>query len=208
MAYRTQVGALLSEAVELIRRASTIIDAEDAVENPGGPTIPVDPVGEQAVVYGVNGFTNILDPRLPDATRHSLSGEGKVVDMNLTVHVLPQTKYRCTKVYVLGEDEAQGKTIATVEVRNRDGNLVGDTVILATNYQGGIEQFDDRIPSKGDKIPVEHIISNSFGPPSFGPLAIYLQGPGGPTDIASDVVGSLGLPGGRHVSFFLVFTER
>jgi hypothetical protein len=206
MPYRTKVNALLTEAMELIRRAQIEIDSVTALIPDTTVVVPPGPEVSEPVVYGKDSYTDEFDPRLPDATRHSLVA-GKVSDIHLMVHVKPNTKYRCTKVYVLGEEEAEGKTIATVSVYDKEGGLLCGSVVMATGYQGNTNQFDDRILS-GDKVPCEHIITAVYSPPNLGPLAIYVCGDNDPALIDSDVVGSLGLPGGRHVSFVIEYHER
>ena len=146
-----------------------------------------------------------IDPRTTNATHHALD-QGKVTAVHLTVHPVPAATYACTLVRVIGEDEqgVRGPTVARVAVYSRAGRRILATVILATGYNGGLA-FDALLPAFGEKI--EHTITNKFDPPNLGPLAIYIAGDDG-KQIDSDVVASLGLPYGHHVSYEIEFRER
>lgn len=154
-------------------------------------------------------FAPYPDPRAPSAARHSVDSTGLVDGVWLAVHPTPGALYRCTNVYVIGEgsapDRAQGKAIAYVSVGDRNGQRATPRVVLATGYQGVPAGFDSLLDVKFDKDPIEIPIGSAFSPPNLGPLAIFVADETGHP--ISDVVASLGLPGGRPLGFSMSFVE-
>lgn len=170
---------------------------------------------ETAVVYGKDAYTDDHDPRRPNARTHSTDANGRVTAVWLTVHVNPQSKYRCINAFVKGEDEAKGQTVILVSVRDKNGNAQNDQVIMATGYQGQADKFDDYLTPGNAFYPVQHILADShdgkgctFIPPALGGIAIFVAKNGDIRTPGSDVVGNLGLPFARHVSYVLEFQER
>lgn len=150
---------------------------------------------QKAVDYGKGGYTDANDPRSENARRHG--AEGQSVDACwLIVHADPAKQYRCKHVSVVGEMEAGGKHIVTVTCAG------SNDVILATGYNGSADGFDQRIVHS----PGQDLILDGHGfPPALGPYAVFLQRNG---QIVSDVVGSLMLPFGHHICYFIEFAER
>ena len=79
---------------------------------------------------------------------------------------------------------------------------MGVRACLFTGYRGRTDTFDEALDINGD----EAVITSKFEPPNLGPLAIALVDAQGV--VVSDVVASLGLPWGRHVSYEITFAER
>lgn len=148
----------------------------------------------------------VEEPRQANARAHTLDPHGRVMGVHVTVHEQPNSHFRCTNVFVRDEYAAQGQTIAHVYVRGRNRQLLGNPVILATGYGGGLS-FDDYLTGQG-QLPEVHPITAKFSPPNLGPLAIFVAKPGTRDRIDSDVVASLGLPYGHHVSYVIEFMER
>lgn len=142
-----------------------------------------------------------MDPRRKSAQFHTLDEDtGKVLGVHLTVHERADTAFKCASVRVLGEEEARGQTVARVSFEGdlNDGVFLG----LLTGYSGSGDRFAERLALSN----WEAVITNKFNPPNLGPLAIALITEDGV--IVSDVVGSLGLPYGRHVSYEISFRWR
>ncbi|HPC92904.1 MAG TPA: hypothetical protein P5317_11630 [Myxococcota bacterium] len=172
----------------------------------------VAPTSERAVVYGKDGYTDANDPRQPNARNHINEG-GKVMGMWLTVHVKPETKYRCVNAYVIDEVQAKGQTVIFVDVRRKDGTVANEVVLMATGYKGQDWPFDELLEPGQAFRPVQHIMADehtgkgcSFNPPDLGPLAVFVAGPD--RKPISDVIGDLGLPGSHHISVFIELHER
>jgi hypothetical protein len=170
---------------------------------------------EKAVVYGKDGYTDENDPRQPNARTHSTDSNGRVTAVWLTVHVDPKARFRCVNAFVKGEEEAKGQTIILISVRDKNGNAQNNQVIMATGYQGQAGPFDDYLTPGNAFYPVQHILADShdgkgctFIPPALGGIAIFVAKTGDIRVSDSDIVGNLGLPYARHVSYVLEFQER
>lgn len=169
---------------------------------------------EVETCYGCGGRSGPGDPRQPNAQKHERVG-GIVKGVHLTVHVKPDTKYRCVNAYLIDEEQAKGQTVIFVSVKRRDGATANERVLMATGYQGGPDQFDDYLePGNGRTSPYEHTMADahkgkgcSFVPPNLGPLAIFIAKPG-TNEPDSDVVGNLGLVEAHHHCFGLEYVER
>lgn len=162
---------------------------------------------EQPVVYGQNGYTDDGDPRGQSARGHA-EKDGKVTGLHVNIHTLPDTKYRCTDVTVLSEDQSEGQTVVKIKVTDKAGRVVREWVALATGYGGGLN-FDHVQPTNAYKNDgsVEHDLTGvTFMPPNLGPGAVFVSDSAG--DPISDVVANLGLPGKRHIVIRVSFQER
>lgn len=198
----------------LVKRAVDLSDVSpDAAgillqEAINGSTVIVPVVcAEQPVVYGQSGYTDSADPRGVSARGHAQEG-GKVTGLHVNVHTLPETKYRCTGVLVLTEDQSQGQTVVSVKVADREGRLVREWVALATGYGGGLN-FDHVQASNGYKTDGSTELDLSgvtFMPPNLGPGAVFVSDSAG--NPISDVVANLGLPGKRHIKIVVKYQER
>ena len=144
-----------------------------------------------------------MDVRTESARDHSEDAAGRVTGVHLTVHENKLFRYAANFVDVLGEDRSEGKTVAWVKLAG-DAKPDGVKPALLIGYQGNDWAFIDGMVMKefGDDL----VITNKFEPPNLGPLAVALVDEQGA--IVSDVVGSLGLPWGRHVCFDIVFHDR
>lgn len=155
-----------------------------------------------------------FDPRTDKCKKFALSG-GKVTGVALTVHAMPETKWQLVKVDLYDENDSRNETKCLTHVIERI--KVGTKTIEAparakcflawpidsSGDPDSLEQW--QLPGNVNQ-PYEHIITNTFSPPKKGPLAIFIGDDDG--NIDSDVVGGLGLPDGRHVSYHLVFVQR
>ena len=144
------------------------------------------------------------NPLAENCRQNRVEGAGKVVGVELDFFSLPQTQYRMVSARLRDEYAAQGRTVARVSVRDRQGRLVHEQVGLGYPYSGEFV-FEHVIFPGSDQVPVEHVIANAYAPPDKGPLgiAVYREG-----KLISDVAAGLGLPYGHHVSFEIEFQER
>ena len=81
-----------------------------------------------------------------------------------------------------------------------NGLPANDAVWLAWPWP---ELTNFALPGNADN---KHMITSVFNPPDIGPLALCVRNAAG--EIISDVVGGLGLPGGRHVGYVVTFVAR
>jgi hypothetical protein len=140
------------------------------------------------------------DPRAENCRAFALNAAGKVIGVALEVNVRPLTPYRLVRVELIDEIAAQGNTVATCRVLDPDGLQLGDTVYLAWPWPDVTEFARPGNPNG------QHMIASTYTPPVIGPLALCLRDAAG--QIASDVVGGLGLPHGHHVSFIATWQLR
>jgi len=167
-------------------------------DNAGKP----DPDGGRAVVYGKDGYSDTADPRRSNATKHEMIND-KVTAVHTTVHTKPETRFKCTNVFLIDEVAAGGQTVAIVVVLDKDGRELPADVRLAYEYTGNADRFDHYLPAGNARN--EFVITNKGWPPNLFPLAIcILNG----AAIDSDVVGNLGLSHGHHHGFKITFQER
>jgi hypothetical protein len=146
------------------------------------------------------------DPRDQNCRRFAET-EGMVTGVELVHAPRPGTKYELVKATLIDERAAQGNTVASIFVKDRDGyDVVSANCWLAWPWKGDVAQFEGRGRPGNPNYPIQHMITNAFNPSQQGPLAIYIGDGAG--NIDSDVIGGLGLPGGHHVCFQLIYRER
>lgn len=158
---------------------------------------------EKAVVYGRNGYTDEHDPRDLDCRSHA-GKDGDRAAIWLQVHVNPESRYRCTRVEAIFDDDSCNVYFF---VMNHTGSMVPATgARLGSPYSGSASGFQNnwKAPASPDSIFMGP--NSKFWPPALGPLAAFVVDELG--NIDSDVVGSIGLPQGDHMSFRVMFTER
>jgi hypothetical protein len=147
------------------------------------------------------------DPRA-DNCRQFAQANGKVTGVDLTYLPAATTTYELVKVSLVDEETAQGQIVATITVLDRDGLPAQVNCYLAWPWQewrfpARFENF--ALPGNAN-VPYQHMITNKYDPAEQGPLAIFIGDKQG--NVLSDVIGGLGLPAARHVSYQLVFRER
>lgn len=154
------------------------------------------------------------DPRSERAKAYNYAG-AKVQGVALTYHRMPDTRFEIVDADVFTEDESVNETKAIVHVL-RWAYLGGQWVLIPArarvylawpiNTAGDPNSLETwQLPGNVNE-PYEHIITNGFTPPKKGPLAIFVGSDSGQID--SDVVGGVGLPVNRHVSFHITVVER
>jgi hypothetical protein len=141
------------------------------------------------------------DPRSENARAFHVNGAGQVDGVELCYQELPGSKYQLVQARLIDEASAGGNTIARFAVVDRYGTPVSENVYLAWPWPA---LGDGRLlPGNQNS---EHMVANSYSPPERGPLAIYVGD--SQAHAISDLIGCLGLPFKRHVSYYLAFRER
>lgn len=141
------------------------------------------------------------DPRAENCRAFRMDGAGKVVGVEL-VHVPnPATPYELARVELLDEYAAGGGTVAKFQVL-AGGVATGERVYLAWPFP---ELSNRLLPGNPNG---EHMITNGYDAAKGdrGPLALYVGDAVG--GVISDVIGGLGLPNNRHVSYLVTFRAR
>lgn len=141
------------------------------------------------------------DPRAENARAFAVAAAGRVVGVELQVEARPWTSYELVQARLIDENAAGGNTVASYVVVDCFGTPISENVYLAWPWptlDGG-----KLLPGNQN---AQHMVTNGYSPPALGPLAVYVGDAQG--RINSDVVGGLGLPFKRHVSFFLAFKRR
>jgi hypothetical protein len=190
---------ILREVREKIERATSIL--EQKWPETELPNIP-DNAGA-SVVYGRDGYSDAQDPRDPNCRDYRVE-DGKVLGVNLLVHSSPLKRYCVKHVGLVDEVVAQGQTVIRAAVIDRAGQPMNAEVRLAYPYDGEASHFANYITAGNEKN--EFVMVNKYWPPGLGPLALMILDD--ENIIISDVVGSLGLPEGHHVSVSVTFQER
>ena len=144
-------------------------------------------------------MVDMSDPRADNCRAFATDAGGKVTGVALQVDVRPATRYALVRVELIDEVAAQGNTVATCVVLDRGGLMIGQPVSLAWPWPG---LTDYALPGNPNN---QHMITNGYAPPAVGPLALGIREQG---VIISDVVGGLGLPFNRHVSYRATWRER
>lgn len=154
------------------------------------------------------------DPRSARAKAFANPGS-KIEGMKLSYWKMPETRFQAVDVDILTEDESKNETKAIIHIWRWE-NVGGRDVLIPARARcylawpidssGNPDSLESwQLPGNVNE-PAEHIITNSFSPPKSGPLAIFIGNDQGGID--SDVIGGLGLPNSRHVSFHITFCER
>jgi hypothetical protein len=113
---------------------------------------------------------------------------------------MAERPWQCKSVRLIDEIEAKGQTV----IRNSFEGASAAEVFLCTDYQGVPDDYDEVIPDTSGK--GELVMAGDgckFAPPNLGPLAVIAG-----ENQMSDVVASLGLPGGHHVGFAITWGLR
>lgn len=142
-----------------------------------------------------------MDARSENAKKFALDATGKVIGIELGITTVPNAKYEVYSVSLINEYDANGQTIASCKVIDKNGIETGEQVRLA--WAGKNIPFQDSaLSGSGNNV---HVISNGFTPPNLGPLALHVGGFNAPT---SDIIYGFGLPFKHHVSFNVIFREK
>jgi hypothetical protein len=157
------------------------------------------------LVYLVPGvvFGQTADPRADNARAFHIDASGKVDGVELVYVERPESTYQLVQARLIDEASAGGNTVAKFVVVDCFGTPISENVWLAWPWptlDGG-----RLLPGNQNS---EHMIVNKYdgAQGEIGPLAIYVGDGAG--RIISDEIGGLGLPNGRHVSFYLAFRKR
>src|SRR5574343_1056612 len=142
----------------------------------------------------------VTDPRSPNCKAFHVNASGQVDGVELVYEAIPEAQYELVYVHLIDEAAAQGNTVATCTVLNKDGIDVAEPVYLAWPWP---DLNNHALPGNPDG---KHMITNGYTPPVIGPLALYVGDAQGV--VRSDVIGGLGLPWNRHISFACVWKER
>ena len=153
------------------------------------------------------------DPRAENCRGYAESN-GKTTGVRLEHLPAPEATYELIRAILIGEETAQGNIVATVQVLDKDNIPARVNCYLAWPWQGWQypQDFQNKLLPGNPNLPYQHMITNKYHPQTFGagadpgPLAIYIGDQN--SKVISDVIGGLGLPGGRHVCYDLVFRER
>lgn len=141
-----------------------------------------------------------IDPRAENCRGFARDAGGRVIGVDLAVDVRSATRYALKRVELIDEISAQGNCVATCTVLDGDGFAIGQPVFLAWPWPN-LTEF--ALPGNMNG---QHPITNGYIPPAVGPLALCIRDADG--GIISDVVGGLGLPLNRHVSYRAIWQER
>lgn len=156
-----------------------------------------------AVDYGVDGYSDVNDPRQPSAQRHAGGDSTPTTGVHVLVLTNPSSPYRCSFVAAYGPDHQKGggRTLILVD---QDGGR--ETVVLGTGASKVRGDYDQRI----EHMPRQDVViagsDMKFYPPNLGGASVFLQGSGG--EIISDEVRSMGLANGDHMVFEVRFEKR
>lgn len=141
------------------------------------------------------------DPRATNCRGYSEDGAHRCTGVYLEVQPAPGSRYELVRAELIDEAAAQGQTVATCAVLDGQGVQTAERVWLAWPYPG---LSDGRLlPGNSSN---QHMVTNGYKPPEVGPLACYVGDAAG--EVLSDIVGGLGLPFNKHVSFRLTWRER
>lgn len=169
----------------------------------GNVTLVEKPTTEQAVIYGKGGFTGPGDPRTLACQKHQTDNSGKPIAVHTAVLVQPSTRYRCTLVDLIPGDQS---CQIYIEVYDRAGNAASKAGTRQLTGWSESTSYDALLdaPASPGHLPMGR--GSKFWPPALGGSgACIVDGAG---NIDSDIVGSLGLPAGEHVSYRVAFRER
>ena len=169
----------------------------------GGESAPNVGQSEKAVVYGKGGYTDAGDPRSPSCQRHEFDGSGKPIAVHTAVMVRPQSLYQCTLVDLIPGDES---CQIYIEVYDRNGNPDSKDGTRQLTGWSESEKYDELLsaPASPGNLPMGR--GSKFWPPALGGSGACIVNEHG--EIDSDIVGSLGLSKGQHMSYRVAFRAR
>lgn len=154
-------------------------------------------------IYGRDSYTDANDPRGLDCRSHQYQN-GKPVAVHLQVHVTPSKAFRCQSVELLLEDNSSN---VYFQVLDRNGMpLPGLEARLFSPYSGYADNFQSTWAAPASPYSIFMGRDSKFAEPNLGPIAAGLVDDQG--NIISDVVGSMGLSRGEHMSYRVTFVRR
>ena len=147
----------------------------------------------------------VTDPRAPNCRGFQYDSTGKVIGIHL-VHVpIPSAPYALALAELVDEYAAQGQTVVSVVVLNKDGLQTAERSFMAWPFPA----LDGEDSPVGSGNPSNQFATTSkFSSGVIGPLAFHVgdaQNYGYPL---SDIIGGYGLPDGHHISGRVTFRER
>lgn len=143
------------------------------------------------------------DPRAANCQAYHLDANGQVDGVKLVYVPDPTTRYELIRAELIDEAAAGGSQVATCVVLDEDGIQTAERVWLAWEFPDLKAGWG--LPGNPNG---QHIISNGYPAASgkVGPLALYVgDGSHNPT---GDIIGGVGLPDNRHVSYRMTWRER
>ena len=144
----------------------------------------------------------IEDPRTENARAFHTNAAGLVDGVQLIYEERPYTTYQLVQARLVDEGAAAGNTVAKFVVVDCYGTPISENVWLAWAYPAMLD--GKALPGNQNN---EHMVSGlPYSPPDIGPGALYVGDSQG--RINSDVIGGLGLPFKRHVSYYLAWRKR
>lgn len=169
----------------------------------GEVTLVEKPVGEQAVIYGKGGYTDAHDPRTLVCQKHEFDGNGKPIAVHTAVLVQPQARYRCVLVDLIPHDESCQVYVEVVAKNGAPGSKTNTRLLTGWSESTQYDALYDAPASPGNFSMGREA---KFWPPALGACGAVVINDRG--EIDSDVVGSLGISRGQHMSFRVAFQER
>lgn len=143
------------------------------------------------------------DRRAPNCRGFLYDATGMVVGINL-VHVpVPSAPYELLLAELIDEDAAQGNTVVTVVVLNKDGVQTAERAFMAWPFP----ELNGADSPAGAGNPSNQFAATSPFPSNvIGPLAFHVGDKDG--NVLSDIIGGYGLPDRHHIGGRVTFRER
>lgn len=143
------------------------------------------------------------DRRAPNCRGFLYDAAGKVVGINL-VHVpVPSAPYELALAELIDEYAAQGNTVVTVVVLNKEGLQTAERVFMAWPFPT-LDAAES--PAGSGNSANQFATTSKFPASDIGPLAFHVGDPQGYP--LSDIIGGYGLPDGHHIGGRVTFRER
>ncbi len=143
------------------------------------------------------------DPRASNCRAFHVNASGKVDGIELVWQPVPTAKYACVSAQLITEDAAQGNTVVKVDIFDANGILTAERAMMEWPYGGPLATDSPAGPGNTDN---RFTTTSKYTPPAIGPLGFFVAD--ADKQPISDHVWGYGLPGGRHISGYVVFKER
>ena len=145
----------------------------------------------------------MTDPRAANCRAFHLDASGKVDGIELVYQPVPSARYACISAQLIDEAAAQGNTVVTVRIYDKNGIETAERALMEWPYGGPPAEDSPVGPGNTDN---RFTTTSKYTPPTIGPLG-FMVGDANKQPI-SDHIWGYGLPGGRHISGLVAFKER